>query len=174
MSSVSHRASTRTFILSEVRPKLICCVSPCQTLVPTFQVMRLAAPQLTEGVPLILWRAENEMLCLIGLYPNTAAALDLLHINHLGVMLLYCRHVVWEFLRSGVWVVAASNRTENLKSSALGRRWYASRRRHPTENLTQVADVTPSLSDSMEGPKEKKNAAETWCMLLFLVHCLRL
>ena len=65
-----------------------------------------------EGVPLLLWRAENETLCLrkcplfnrdIGLNPNAAVALDLLHTNHLGVMLVYCRHVVWEFLRSGTW-----------------------------------------------------------------------
>ena len=66
-----------------------------------------------EGVPLLLWRAESETLCLrrcplfnrdICLNPNTAVALDLLHTNHLGVMLVYCRHVVWEFLRSGTIV----------------------------------------------------------------------
>ena len=37
-----------------------------------------------------------------GLDTNTSVALDLLHANHLGVMLLYCRHVAREFLRSGV------------------------------------------------------------------------
>ena len=100
-------------------------------------------------------------------------ALDLLHRYHLGVMLVYCRHVVWEFLRSGVWGVAAS-----IKTSALGlrselRAWYASRRQsHSTENVTQNADVTPSLFGSMEDPKLKTKAAETWRML-FLVHCLR-
>ena len=53
-----------------------------------------------EGVPLLLCRVENETLCLrrcplfnrdIGLNPNTAVALDLLHRNHLCVMLVYCR-----------------------------------------------------------------------------------
>ena len=142
-----------------------------------------------ESVPLLLWRAENETLYLrrrplfdrdIGLNPNTAVALDLLHTNHLGVMLVYCRLVVWEFLRSGIWRVAASNRKENFETSDLGLRselwaWYASKRQnHSTWNLTQVADVTPGLLGSMEDPKLKTRAAETWRMLLFLVHCLRL
>ena len=39
----------------------------------------------------------------IGLTPNTAVALDLRHTYHLGVTLVYCRHDVWECLRSGVW-----------------------------------------------------------------------
>ena len=56
----------------------------------------------------------------IGLFPNTAVALDLLRTNHLGVMLVYCRHVVWEFLRSGVWGVAPSKRTETFKTSVFG------------------------------------------------------
>ena len=82
-----------------------------------------------EGVPLLLWRAETETLCLrrcplfnrdIGLNPNTAVALDLLHTNHLGVMLVNCRHVVWEFLRSGILGLAASNKTENFKTFVLG------------------------------------------------------
>ena len=138
-------------------------------------------------MPLLLWRAENETLYLrrcpfdrdIGLNPNTAVALDSLQTNHLGVMLHYCRHVAWEFLRSGVWGVAASSRTENFNNSVLGLRselwaWYASRRlRQPTENLTQVADVTPGLFGSMD-PKLKTKAAETWGMLLFSVHCWRL
>ena len=91
-----------------------------------------------------------------------------------------CPDVAWEFLRSGVWGAAASNRTENFKIYVLGLRselwaWYASRRlSHPTENLTQVADVTPGLSGSMEDPTLKTKAAETWRKLLFLVHCLRL
>ena len=38
----------------------------------------------------------------------------------------------------------------------------------------QVADVTPGLFGSTEDPKLKTKAAETWGMLLFLVHCLRL
>ena len=38
----------------------------------------------------------------------------------------------------------------------------------------QVADVTPGLFGSTEDPKLKTKAAETWRMLLFLVHCLRL
>ena len=68
-----------------------------------------------EGVSLLFWKAENETLCLcrcplsnrdIGLNPNTAVALGLLHTNHLGVMLLYCRHVAWEFFCSGVRGVA--------------------------------------------------------------------
>ena len=78
-----------------------------------------------EGVPLLLWRAENEKLCLrkcplfnrdIGLNPNTAVALDLLHTNHLGAMRVYCRHVAGESLRS-IWRVPVSNSTENFKTS---------------------------------------------------------
>ena len=81
------------------------------------------------------------------------SALDLLHTNHLGVMLLYCCHVACDFLRSGV------RRTSKLLSWI----WYASKRlSNPTENLTQVADVTPSLFGSMEDPKLKMKAAETW------------
>ena len=116
----------------------------------------------------------------IGLNPNTAVALDSLQTNHLGVMLHYCRHVAWEFLRSGVCGVAASNRTENFNISVLGLRfewwaWCASRPlRQPTENLTQVADVTPGLFGSKEDPKLKTKAAETWRTLLFLVPCWRL
>ena len=78
--------------------------------------------------------------------------------NLLGVMLVYCRHVAWVFLRSGVWRVAASNRTGNFNISVLGLRselwvWYASRRlSHFTENLTQVADDTPGPFGSMEDP----------------------
>ena len=151
-------------------------LEPCSDLPDVGAFFRISSFP-PEGVPLLLWRAENETLCLrrcplfnrdIGLNPNTAVALDLLHINHLGVMLLYCRCVAWEFLRSGVWGVAASNRTENFKISVLGLRsklwaWYASRRlSHPTENLTQVADVTPGLFGSMEDPKLKTKAAETW------------
>ena len=146
-------------------------LEPCSDLPDVGAFFRISSFP-PEGVPLLLWRAENETLC--------AVALDSLHTDHLGVMLA-CRHVAWEFLRSGVWRVAASNRTKNFKTSVLGCRselwaWYASRRQsHSTENLTQVkvADVTRSPSGSMKDPKLKTRAAETWRMLLFLVHCLR-
>ena len=80
-------------------------------------------------MPLLLWRAENETLYLrrcplfdrdIVLNPNTAVALDSLQTNHLGVMLHYCRHVAWEFLRSGVWGVAASSRSGGLQQFCSG------------------------------------------------------
>ena len=96
-------------------------LDPCSDL-PDVGAFFCISPFPPDGVPLLLWRAENETLRLrtcpffnrdTGLNPNTAVAWDLLHTNQLGVVLVYCRHLVWEFLRSGVWGVAASNRTEN-------------------------------------------------------------
>ena len=84
---------------------------------------------LPEGVPLLFWEAENETLCLcrcplfnrhIVLNPNTAVARGLLHTNHLGVMLLYCRHVAWEFFAVvfGEWLRVRVVRLVRVQAAA--------------------------------------------------------
>ena len=74
-------------------------LEPCSDLPDASAFFRISSFP-PEGVPLLLWRVENETLCLrrcplfnrdIGLNPDTAVALDLLRTHHLGVMLVYCR-----------------------------------------------------------------------------------
>ena len=168
-------------------------LEPCSDLLDVGAFFRISSfpPQ---SVPLLLWRAENETLCLrrcplfnrdIGLNPNTAVALDSLHTDHLGVMLACCRHVAWEFLRSGGLVSGCVEQTKNFKTSVVGFRsvlwaWYASRRQsHSTENLTQVADVTRSVSAAWkikiedEGRRDLENVVVLGALLEALIQMVK-
>jgi hypothetical protein len=104
--------------------------------------------------------------------------IDTLHALYLGVMLVWCRTVVWALLSSGVYGATGSS-SGGLTICCLAMRsslfaWYKDRhRRFPSEVLTQVSDWTPSMVGTQTHPRCKTKAAETWSVLLWLLDELR-
>ena len=136
-----------------------------------------------EGVPLLLWRPENAVSAQVPVV-EPRHRFDSLHCSglgftpykpfgcHAGVLPPRCMGVLAQrCLGSG----CVEQNGELQKNMFWLWAWYAPRRlSHATENLTQVAGVTPGLFGRVEDPKLKTKVAETWGMLLFLENCLRL
>ena len=64
-----------------------------------------------EGVLAHYWQVEINTICMrkcpfstaTSVYAQHCSGLGRALYNHWGVLLVYCRRVVWEFLRSGIW-----------------------------------------------------------------------
>jgi len=129
----------------------------------------------------LFWRPRNESLCArrcplfsrsLGVTPTSSLALDTLHTLNLGVMQLYCRHVLWRLLNASTWGPFEATAHERLVTACLSLRaelwsWHEERARaFPAENLTRL---TPSMLGTPSDPKLKVKGAECWTFLLFLL-----
>jgi hypothetical protein len=138
-------------------------------------------------VEVVFWRRTDDSLTRhrnplfredLGVSAEVSMTIDTLHALYLGVMLVWCRTVVWALLLSGVYGATGTS-DAGLTVCCLAMRaslfaWY--RARHalfPTEFLTRVSDWTPSMVGSNTKRKCKTKAAETWSLLLFLLDELR-
>jgi hypothetical protein len=103
--------------------------------------------------------------------------IDTLHCLYLGIMLVWCRTVMWLVLPSGVYG-SGGLAEESLATSLLVLRiellnWYPEyERKHPGEVLTRVSDLTIKMFGKASEPKCKTKGAETWGFLLFLCDVL--
>jgi hypothetical protein len=83
----------------------------------------------------------------IGISMATSITIDVLHCVYLGVLLTFCRHVVWMLIVNHVWCVSGTT-DEVLELSALAIRndlkvFYRARRlSHPDENITRIGNFT--------------------------------
>jgi hypothetical protein len=67
--------------------------------------------------PLCCWRFSNECIARhrnpnfsreLGITPSKSLTVDVLHCISLGVLLVWCRHVVWMLIVSHVWTAAGT------------------------------------------------------------------
>ena len=109
----------------------------------------------------------------LGITPNRSLTVDGLHCLYLGVMLAFCRFLVWLMITEYVWG-RASTAEETLQISILAIRheltqfYKARHQQYPTELLTRVKIGKKSLGDH-GSRKLATKAAETWGFLLFLI-----
>ena len=133
-------------------------------------------------MPVLFWRPSCETLCRfrnplmaqdLGITPNRSLTVDGLHCLYLGVMLAFCRFLVWLMITEYVWG-RASTAEETLQISILAIRheltqfYKARHQQYPTELLTRVKIGKKSLGDH-GSRKLATKAAETWGFLLFLI-----
>jgi hypothetical protein len=146
-----------------------------------------AFESLSVPVDVVFWRRDDDSITRhrnpifrehLGITAEVSMTIDTLHALYLGVMLVWCRTVVWALLSSGVYGATGSS-SGGLTICCLAMRsslfaWYKDRhRRFPSEVLTQVSDWTPSMVGTQTHPRCKTKAAETWSVLLWLLDELR-
>ena len=137
---------------------------------------------------IVMWRSGSESLTKhrnplfdeeLGTLPQRCVVVGTLHCLYLGVMLVWCRVVLWMLVDAGIYG-AMSTDEENIQTAVLVLRhnlmefYKARHRERPGENLTRVSDLTPKMLGSRTEPKCKTKGAETWGMLLFLLGELQL
>ena len=135
----------------------------------------------------LFWRSSEESLCRhrhplfcadIGLNV-TSLTVDTLHALYLGVMNKWCSIVLWFRISKGVFG-AMGPTEEQVRNSVLVMRhalmaWYGDyRQEHPSKVLTRLNDLTMKMLGTEDSPKCKTKGAETWGLLLFLIHSLNL
>ena len=136
-------------------------------------------------VEIVVWRQADETLTRrrnplfdksIGLTPSESLTEDTLHCLYLGVMHAFCKHLVWRVMMSGIWGLVGTQ-DESLEAAAMcfGHElaaWYKARsKERPTEKLTRI--TTHSFLKLIGSPSDRRlrtKGAETWGLLLFLVH----
>jgi hypothetical protein len=112
----------------------------------------------------------------LGITPQRSLTVDLLHCIYLGVLLGYCKLVVWHLLLAGKWG-RLSTLVETVQYAALRLKhdletWYSSRHQlDRTEKLTR-AHVTAAKVGSSSDPKLRLKGAETYGVFLYLVDVL--
>ena len=149
-------------------------------------VSRLDELNSFPGLKLTFWRMSRETLARhrnpffredLCTTPAWVLAADVLHCCHLGVMLFFCKHVVWSLLLSGVFG-AYSSIAEQVDVGCLAIRFASAgfyKRRHiasPTENVTRISRLGSKHVGSPEERTLKTKGAQTWGMLLSLLDFL--
>ena len=115
----------------------------------------------------------------LGLTPHRSLTIDILHQLHLGVMHSWCKHVIWVLLRANIWGAAVGSREERDQNNALCFKsaldtWYkATHNENPKLLLTRAHDITLKMVGTAAKPKFKFSASETWGVLNFIVHRLK-
>ena len=138
-------------------------------------------------VCLKFWRRANETIAsrrcslfdeALGITPDESVCADILHSFHLGIVLEFVKLAIWKLISAGSWGSLDGNADESLRLIVLNLRgalwdWYDIRAKtHPTEVLTRLADLVPTMLGTSSNPKLKTKAAETWGLLLFTVDTL--
>lgn len=129
------------------------------------------------------WRPSSETLTRhrnpifdshLGITPRKSLVIDLLHAVFLGILLVWCRLVIWKLLECGVYGILAG-RAEAMQAAVLLLRSKLMRfypkyeKEHPGEILTRVSDLTQSMLGEPSDHKLKTKGAETWGIALFLL-----
>ena len=148
-----------------------------------YALFREATPPFT----VTFWRHSEETLARhrnplfwsgTGVTPTRCITTDTLHCFYLGVLKVWCTQAVWLLLESDVYGHMGTAE-ERLASAVLVlraalMRFYKQRHRdHPTEQLTQLSDLTPKMLGSRVAKRLKTKGAETWGFALFALAELR-
>jgi len=137
-------------------------------------------------VSLVFWRPAYETLARnrnpifdreLGVTVCRSLTIDLLHCLYLGIMLAFCKTLVWDLITSGFWVSRGAAE-EVLENSCLvirhQLRAFCTRhaRDRPSEPITRISNFRKKRLGDNADRKLKTKGAETWCFLLFLVDAL--
>ena len=138
-------------------------------------------------MPVVFWRTSAETLTRhrnplfaehLGITPERCLTVDALHCLYLGVMLVFCRHVIWLMITSYVWG-RSGTMEETIETAVLVcrhelRGFYKQyREQHHEKPLTMVTNFTKKMIGDHSDQKLKTKAAQTWGVLLFLVDRLQ-
>ena len=123
-------------------------------------------------------RHRNPLFGIHGVTPERALTVDIMHSIHLGVMLAFCKTLIWRMLLAGTWGLGATQEeTAEIGSQILRSdldAWYKNRHRQfPDERLTRVMLTAKKLGKPSD-PQLKTKAAQTYGVLLYLADKLRL
>ena len=149
-------------------------------------VGQLADAEPVEGATLTFWRPSSETLARhrnplfsaeTGITPARCLTIDVLHCVHLGVMKVWCRIALWHLLSSSVYPSIGSA-DENLQRAILVMRaqlmaFYKAHRRDHGDVLTALSDLTLKMVGTPNDQKLKTKGAETFGLMLFLLHMYR-
>ena len=95
--------------------------------------------------------------------------MDALHVLFLGVMLVYCKHLIWKLLLCNHWGRGVEAGRQIFEWRRL-RQWYKRRHsRFPDEKLTRASNMTQKMLGEPTDQKLKARGAEVWGILLCLV-----
>ena len=129
----------------------------------------------------LFWRAAAQTLSVrrcpllfcseTGITPSRSIAIDLLHTLYLGPMQIWCREIMWKFIESGVWGGGVHERdklrvaAQSIKAELFS--WYSTRRQaFPSENLTQLSNLSLGMVGKANAKRLKLKAMETYGLLL--------
>ena len=114
----------------------------------------------------------------VGLTPTRAVAVDSLHCFYLGVMAAFCKALLWTIFESRVWGDLGTE-GENIQVAVQMFRshqtaWYKQRAQvFPQERLTRLGKFSRKSVGTRNNQEFKAKAAETWCVMLFLLDQVR-
>jgi hypothetical protein len=138
---------------------------------------------------LVFWRCSMEtstrhrnplFMRQYGLDPAESLTVDNLHANNLGIMNVYAKTAVWHILGSSIFYGRLGTATEQAFNALLGFRhslflfyksWDAA---HPHGKLTRLSDLTIKMIGTHDSPLLKTKGAETFGILMFVIHILTL
>jgi len=106
--------------------------------------------------------------------PNRSLTVDAPHCLYFGVMNVWCRRAISTTFLSGVFGEVGND--AHLQTAVLVMyhklsQWYRGRRRDPpAKPVTEVSDMTTKMVGSRDHPWCKTKGAETYGMMLFLLH----
>lgn len=135
---------------------------------------------------LVLWRPSlegmtrhrNPLFCYeIFLTPSRVITVDALHCVHLGVMLAFCKEVLWAMLEHGIWG-RHQGMTEQVENGVIAARheledFYRAWDANTTKKLTRVSRFGLKHIGKADDRQLKTKGAQTWGILLFLVQVLQ-
>jgi hypothetical protein len=134
-------------------------------------------------VSIVFWRPQNETLTRhrnplfdeeLGITPKRSLVIDILHAFFLGILLVWCRFVLWRLILAGAYGHAGMN-YENFGAvvlvlrSNLMRFYSRYESLHKGEKLTRVSDMVPKMLGEPNDQKLKTKGAETWGICVFLI-----
>ena len=130
---------------------------------------------------IVFWRPSQETLTRhrnplfdreIGITPKQSLVADLLHTFFLGILLVWCRTVIWALIEHGAYGHIGDSHERLVASVLVLRsslmRFYPVHEKNCQETLTRVADLTVKMLGEPSDRKLKTKGAETWGIALFL------
>ena len=144
--------------------------------------------ELEVPITLIFWRTSSEYITRhrnplfqrdLGITPHSSLTIDVLHCIYLGVLLTWCRYVVWALIAARSWISLGTGE-EIFENSCMMIRhelkhfYRTHNASHPTEKLTKIGNFSSKLLGDTSNKKLKTKGAETWGFSLYLLSKLRL
>ena len=161
-------------------------VEPSQEL-PDVGELEQVADALAGTTTITFWRPSAETSARhrnpifaedLGTQPARVLVVDSLHALYLGVMLVFCRSLVWKMIEDGFWGSHGTKdeilqRAGTCIRSELKHFYHVYHEEHPLENLTKVHKFSFKKLGEWEQRALKTKGAETWGFFLFLISRLQ-
>jgi hypothetical protein len=154
-------------------------------LEPSAELPDVGELESLEQFPVVIffWRPQDGTLTRhrnpifdpeLGITPKRSVVVDVLHAFFLGILLVYCRFVLWRLILSGAYGHVGTSQESLIAvilvlRSNLMRFYPRYESQHKGEKLTRVSDLVPSMLGDANDQKLKTKGAETWGVCVFLI-----